>query len=390
MFNIKNFLKLDSLGGPLLVVSTILALVLANSPFSHFYSGFFDTKLAIIFGTVSINKPLLLWVNDGLMAIFFLLVGLELKREFVQGELSERSQIVLPLLGAVGGFCVPALIYAVINYNNPNTMSGWAIPSATDIAFALGVLSLLGDKVPLSLKVLLTSMAIIDDLAAILVIGLFYSGDLSTIALGSSAVTALFLLLINRMGVLKLGPYLFLGLVLWVCVLKSGVHATLAGVIVAFAIPIKSKALGENYSPLIKLEHALHPWVTYRILPLFAFANAGVPLLGISSETIFNEVSLGIAAGLILGKQLGVFGCIFLAVKFGFSRLPNDICLKCVYGISLLTGIGFTMSLFIGSLAFEHGDFDYLNSVRISVLSSSFICAVLGYCILSSILKNSD
>lgn len=377
---LKNFLKLESTAGILLVLSAVLALIVSNSPLQELYRHLLDVPLSIALGELSINKPLLLWINDGLMAVFFLLVGLEVKREFLEGELSSGDQVILPAVAGLGGFVVPAAIYVAINWNSPETMEGWAIPAATDIAFALGVLTLLGSRVPLSLKVFLTTIAIFDDLAAILVIAVFYTQDLSVMALTWGAVGVAGLVLLNLAGVTRVSAYMLVGVFVWTCVLKSGVHATLAGIAVAMAIPLKSAS--DQHSPLTHLEHTLHPWVAYAILPVFAFANAGVSFSGISSEVLFGQVSIGIALGLFVGKQLGVFGPVWLMVKLGLARLPDGANWASVYGVALLAGIGFTMSLFIGSLAFERGQFDYLAATRVGVLAGSIVSAVAGYLLL--------
>jgi NhaA family Na+:H+ antiporter len=377
---LRSFLKLESSAGFLLIFATAAALLVSNSPLFPYYRQLLDVPLAISLGNLAVDKPLLLWINDGLMAIFFLLIGLEVKREVVDGQLSSVEQVILPAAAAIGGFLVPALIYAVINRGSPETLGGWAIPAATDIAFALGVLTMLGSRVPLSLKVFLTTIAIFDDIAAIVVIALFYTQDLSLTALGLAAAGGLALLVLNRAGVTRISPYILVGVFVWVCVLKSGVHATLAGFAVALAIPIRSSQ-GES-SPLRQLEHTLHPWVAYAILPLFAFANAGVPFAGTNAEILFGPVAVGIVCGLFIGKQLGVFTTVWLLVRLKWARLPDGASFLSVYGVALLTGIGFTMSLFIGSLAFEHGNFDNLAATRVGVLAASVLSAVAGYLVL--------
>jgi Na+:H+ antiporter, NhaA family len=382
---LTRFLKLESSAGLVLVMATVTALLVSNSPLLPLYQYILAVPLSISLGELAVAKPLLLWINDGLMAIFFLLIGLEVKREILEGELSSAPQIVLPAVAGLGGFVLPAAIYSAINWHSPQTLAGWAIPAATDIAFALGVLAVLGSRVPLSLKVFLTTIAIFDDLAAIIVIALFYTSDLSLTALvlATAGIVALFAL--NRAGVKRISPYVLVGMFVWVCVLKSGVHATLAGIAIAFAIPIGGQA-GQP-SPLKHLEHTLHPWVAFLILPIFAFANAGIPISGISADSLFGPVSLGIAAGLFFGKQFGVFTATWLMVRFGWARLPDGANWLSVYGIALLTGIGFTMSLFIGSLAFERGEFDYLAATRIAVLVASLMSALAGYLVLKSSLQ---
>lgn len=381
---LQEFLRLESSGGIVLMLAAMLAILISNTDLNNLYTALLDTRFAIVIGDLELDKPLLLWINDGLMAIFFFLIGLELKREVVAGQLSSREQIVLPLIGAVGGFVLPALIYAAFNYRNPEALNGWAIPSATDIAFALGVLALLGSRVPLALKIFLTTLAIIDDLAAILVIAFFYSGDLTISAMGFAGFGLIILVGMNLIGVTRKAPYILLGIAIWICVLKSGVHATLAGVLVAFTIPMRGKAKPDKdqYSPLREIEHDLHPWVAFGVLPIFAFANAGVDMRGLDIGAIFNSVSLGILAGLLLGKTIGVFGLTRLAVGFGWVKLPDNVNWAQMFGVSILTGIGFTMSLFIATLAFEHGPFDYLQATRVGVLVASVLAATIGSVVL--------
>ena len=381
----REFLRLESAGGILLVVSTVLAMILANSPLLGAYQALLDTPVQIRVGALDIDKPLLLWINDGLMAVFFFLIGLELKRELAEGELSHPSKLVLPGLGALGGMAVPAIIYAICNWGNSTAMQGWAIPAATDIAFALGILTLLGNRVPLSLKVFLVSLAIVDDIGAIVIIALFYTAQLSLSALVIALVSLVGLFVLNRRGVEKFTPYLLVGLILWVAVLKSGVHATLAGVALAAFIPIKTKA--EGGKPLLKvLEHDLHSTVAFVILPVFALANAGVPLAGFTLAALFSSVPLGIMLGLTLGKFIGVFGLSFLGIKMGWTKLPEGMSWGSLAGVSVLCGVGFTMSLFIGSLAFEGGGLPYDGSERLGVLLGSGVSAVVGYLILHRLL----
>ncbi|KTC19594.1 Na+/H+ antiporter NhaA [Pseudomonas viridiflava] len=373
---ITRFFQLEAAGGLLLIAAAALALIINNSPLSWLYNAFLETPVEARIGALQIAKPLLLWINDGLMALFFLVIGLEVKREVLEGHLSKPSQIVLPGAAAIGGMVVPALIYVALNTGNAEALNGWAIPMATDIAFALGVLALLGKRVPVSLKLFLMTLAIIDDLGAIIVIALVYSGELSQLSLILAAVSIIALIAMNRSGVSRLAPYLLVGLVLWVCVLKSGVHATLAGVVLAFCIPLRTSS---KASPLLTLEHGLHPWVAYGILPLFAFANAGVSLAGVTMESFTHSVPLGIAAGLLLGKTLGVFGLTWLAVKTRMASLPKEANWGHVLGVSILCGIGFTMSLFVGSLAFEPGVSAYAGEDRMGILTGSILSAIIGY-----------
>lgn len=381
---LARFFQLESASGLLLIAAAVLAMLISNSPFAHLYSSLLDVPVAVQIGALKIAKPLLLWINDGLMAIFFLLVGLELKREVVYGQLATPSQIILPGAAAIGGMLVPALVYVWFNHGDSEAMRGWAIPMATDIAFALGVLALLGSRVPTSLKLFLMTLAIIDDLGAIIVIALFYSSELSSLSLMLAGAALIGLFALNRMGVRQLGPYLLLGLFLWVCVLKSGVHATLAGVALAFFIPVK----GDNpeHSPLATLEHALHGWVAFGILPLFAFANAGVSLEGMNLQSFLQPVPLGIAAGLLLGKTVGVLGLTAIAVFTRMARLPEGANWGQLLGVAVLCGIGFTMSLFVGSLAFTPDVSPYAGQDRMGILTGSLLAAVLGYviCRLSS------
>jgi NhaA family Na+:H+ antiporter len=374
-----RFFQLEAASGLLLIAAAVLALIINNSPLSYLYSGLLDVPVAVQIGALNIAKPLLLWINDGLMALFFLLIGLEVKREVVDGHLSKPSQVILPATAAVGGMVVPALIYWFINRDNPAAVAGWAIPTATDIAFALGVLALLGKRVPVSLKLFLMTLAIIDDLGAIIVIALFYSGTLSSVSLLLAAACLVVLIAMNRLGVVKLGPYMVIGLILWVCVLKSGVHATLAGVALALCIPLRTR--NAETSPLLALEHALHPWVAYAILPLFAFANAGVSLAGMTVESFTHPVPMGIAVGLLLGKTVGVFGLTWLAVKLRLAALPAGAGWGQILGVAILCGIGFTMSLFVGSLAFSPGSSEYAGMDRMGILTGSFFAAVIGYAV---------
>ncbi|MCU1732090.1 MULTISPECIES: Na+/H+ antiporter NhaA [unclassified Pseudomonas] len=372
-----RFFQLEAASGLLLIAAAVLALIINNSPLSWLYSGLLEVPVAVQVGALNIAKPLLLWINDGLMALFFLLIGLEVKREVLEGQLSKPSQVVLPAAAAVGGMVVPALIYWFLNRDNPAAIAGWAIPTATDIAFALGVLALLGKRVPASLKLFLMTLAIIDDLGAIIIIALFYSGSLSSLSLMLAAACLLVLIAMNRLGVVKLGPYMVVGLILWVCVLKSGVHATLAGVTLALCIPLRTR--NAETSPLRSLEHALHPWVAYGILPLFAFANAGVSLAGVTLESFTHTVPMGIALGLLAGKTIGVFGLTWIAIKLGMAALPSGANWGQVLGVAILCGIGFTMSLFVGSLAFMPGSSEYAGMDRMGILTGSLFAALIGY-----------
>jgi len=376
LVKIRDFLKMEDSGGIVLVVAAILAMIFANSGLGGVYSGFLDTPVAVKVGALEIAKPLLLWINDGLMAIFFLLVGLEIKREVLVGELSTRDQIILPTVAAIGGMAAPAAIYVLFNLGDPEAMNGWAIPAATDIAFALGVLALLGSRVPLALKVFLTALAIIDDLGAIVIIALFYTADLSLVSLAFGGVFLAGLIALNILGVTKMAFYWLLGVGLWICVLKSGVHATLAGVAIALCVPLKAG----GKEPLYDVEHSLHSWVAFGILPLFAFANAGVNLTGLSLDDFLGPIPLGIALGLFLGKQIGVVGLSYLAVKAGLAKLPNAITWAGFYGVALLAGIGFTMSLFIGTLAFTGQG--YAADVRLGVLGGSILSGLVGFLVL--------
>ncbi len=385
---LREFLKLESASGIILVGAAVLALIINNSPLSSLYDLFLNTPVEIRIGALYIGKPLLLWINDGLMAIFFLLIGLEVKREILDGQLSSLSQVALPGFAAVGGMAIPALIYIFFNLGNSETLSGWAIPAATDIAFALGILALLGSRVPLSLKLFLLTLAIIDDLGAIVIIAIFYSGDLSTTSLILAGVSIAVLIAMNLLGVRRIAAYVVVGVILWICVLKSGVHATLAGVVIAFAIPLRTNE--DEPCPLREMEHSLHPWIAFGIMPIFAFANAGVSLQGMSFKTLFEPIPIGIALGLIIGKQIGVFGFSYAAVKLGLAKLPSDINWRMIYGTSILCGIGFTMSLFISTLAYESSMGEYAISARIGILVGSFISAIGGYIILKTSLKKDN
>lgn len=378
--SIRDFLRLETAGGTVLVGAAVAALIVANSSLSGFYSSFLALPVEIRIGTFEIAKPLLLWINDGLMAVFFLLIGLELKRELLEGQLSDRSQIILPAFGALGGMLIPALIYLWINRGDPVAVQGWAIPAATDIAFALAIIALLGKRVPLSLRIFLVSVAIFDDIGAIAIIALFYTSELSLFALPFALACIPVLIYLNRKGVLEIAPYLLVGVVMWAAVLKSGVHATLAGVLLAFFIPIRDSE--KERSPLHELEHDLHTAVAFGILPIFAFANAGISLTGVSWENLMHPVPLGILAGLFFGKQIGVFAFCWLSVRLGIARLPTDLSWFHLYGTALLCGVGFTMSLFIGSLAFEATGVNLLFNERLGIITGSLLSGACGYLVL--------
>jgi len=379
---LEEFIKKESSAGVLLIFVTIFALLLQNSGLSGAYSSFLHTHVEIRFGDFQIAKPLLLWVNDGLMAVFFFLIGLEVKREVIEGHLSSMSQIALPGMAAIGGMVVPALVFIAFNQGESFAMRGWAIPTATDIAFALGVLSLLGNRVPISLKIFLMALAIIDDLGAIIIIALFYSSELSTASIMIAFMALVVLFVMNRLKVAKKAAYILVGIVLWVSVLKSGVHATLAGVALAFMIPLNSVgANGKSFSLSKEMEHDLHYWVAFMILPLFAFVNAGVDLRGISIEEMFTPVPLGIMFGLFIGKQVGVFGFSWLAIKAGIAKLPDGGNWRQLYGVSILTGIGFTMSLFIDSLAYNDTQI-YHYADKLAILLGSLLSGIVGYLVL--------
>jgi len=384
--DLKEFQNLESSSGIVLVAAAALALVIANSPIDHLYERFLSLRLVVSIEDLAIAKPLLLWINDGLMAVFFFLIGLEVKREVLEGELRQPAQILLPAVAAAGGFAVPAMVYLAFNWHDPTAASGWAIPAATDIAFALGVLALLGSRVPVALKVFLTSLAIFDDIAAIVVIAIFYTLDLSTLALALATAGYVVIFAMNRLGVVSVAAYILVGAFIWVCVLKSGVHATLAGFVVALAIPMRSEKEAYEGSPLRHLEHTLHPWVAFMILPLFAFANAGVSFRGLTPGSLVDSVSIGIAAGLFIGKQVGVMTAAWLAIRLGLARLPEGATWASLYGVALLTGIGFTMSLFIGTLAFEAAGPIYDAQIRAAVLIGSITSALAGFLLLRATL----
>ena len=375
----KWFFKLEAASGLILLISAIIALIISNSSFSELYFGILEKYIFIGFNNFGLKLSILHWINDALMAIFFFFVTLEIKREFIQGELSNFKQATLPIIAAVGGMLVPALIYIFINFNNSETLNGWAIPSATDIAFSIGVLSLLGSRVPISLKVFLTALAIIDDLGAIIIIAFFYTGNLSLSNLGFLIIVLIVLIILNRQGVIKFLPYLFLGLLLWYFTHESGVHATIAGVLLACTIPHRKKE--HDFSLLVKIEHTISPYVVYFIMPIFAFANAGVSLEGLSFSSFTSPVPLGILLGLFIGKQFGVFIFSYTSIKLGFAQMPTNSNWFNLYGVGILTGIGFTMSLFVGNLAFVENT-QYMDGVKIGVLSGSLLSTLFGYFLL--------
>ena len=372
----KWFFKLEAASGLILLVSAIFALIISNSSISSLYFETLDKYIFIGLNNFGLKLSILHWINDVLMAIFFFFVTLEIKREFIQGELSSIKQAILPIIAAVGGMLFPALIYVYVNFGNPETLNGWAIPSATDIAFSLGVLSLLGSRVPISLKVFLTALAIIDDLGAIVIIAFFYSGDLSVFNLSLMLISFVGLLTLNKFGVKIFIPYLIIGILLWHFTHESGIHSTISGVLLACTIPHRKKE--KDFSLLIKLEHAISPYVAFGIMPLFAFANAGVSLDGISFSSLLLPVPLGILLGLFIGKQLGVFLFSYVSIKLGFAQMPNNSNWIELYGVGILTGIGFTMSLFVGNLAFIENT-HYIDGVKLGVLSGSLLSVLFGY-----------
>jgi len=379
----RKFIKLEAAGGIVLLIAATLAMVLKNSAFGDVYAAFLDTPGVIQIGALEIAKPLFLWVNDGLMAVFFFMIGMEVKREVMIGELSELSQIALPAIAGIGGIVIPAGLYYLITMDDPVAIQGWAIPTATDIAFALGLLALVGPGVPVTLKLFLMTLAIIDDLGAIIIIALFYTSELSTTSLTVAAGAIGWLFILKWRGVQTTAPYILVGIILWVAVLKSGVHATLAGVILGFFIPLKATDPdGEEHSPLDQMIHELHPIVAFGILPLFAFVNAGVNLEGMSWTTLLTGIPLAITVGLFIGKQVGVFGFTWLAIKLGMAKLPTDTNWGQIYGVSILCGVGFTMSLFVGSLAFEESGLGYSRPDRLGIIVGSLASGLLGFIVL--------
>jgi len=384
---ISDFIKFESSSGIILFFAAALALVFANTPWHTYYDLLLDTPVEIRIGALIIAKPLLLWINDGLMAVFFFLVGLELKRELIEGELSDKRNIILPGLGAIGGMAAPALIYVYFNAGDSFAIDGWAIPAATDIAFALGVLALLGSRVPPSIKIFLTSLAIFDDIGAIIIIAIFYTAKISVTALVVVACCILILIILSRMRIEAMSIYILLGVIMWAAMLKSGVHATLSGIVLAMFIPLKSK-IKKNYSPLKEMEHELHHVVGFIVLPVFAFANAGISFSGVGIEQLLHSVPIGIALGLFLGKQFGIFGICWLAIRLNLAKLPSGMTWSSLYGTAALCGIGFTMSLFIGSLAFEESGINKLFDERLGIIIGSIASGITGYLILKVSLRS--
>ena len=383
---INNFLKLESAGGILLIFASIIAMVLANTSLDQYYQLLLSTPVEVRVGGLEIAKPLLLWINDGLMAVFFFLVGLELKRELLEGELSDKRNIILPGVGAIGGMVIPAAIYLYFNGSDEVAVKGWAIPAATDIAFALGVLTLLGSRVPISIKIFLTSLAIFDDIGAIIIIAIFYTSKISITALVVVAICIPILAFMNKRNLLSKSPYILIGIIMWIATLKSGVHATLAGVILAMFIPLRSNT-DPNVSPLKSMEHDLHSVVAFFVLPIFAFANAGISLSNVGIDQLFHSVPVGIALGLFVGKQVGIFGICWLFIKLKLAQLPPGMNWGALYGTSALCGIGFTMSLFVGSLAFEETGVNLLFDERLGIIVGSLASGVVGFIILKMSLK---
>jgi len=377
---VYRFFQSDAAPGIVLIAVAAITIILANTRLEPSVEGFLATKLTLSFGELGLSKPLVLWINDGLMAVFFLLVGLEIKREALEGALSQPSQIAMPIVAAAGGMIAPAAVYAALNWSDATALRGWAIPAATDIAFSIGVLAVLGRRVPLALKLFLTTLAIVDDLGAIIIIAAFYTSELSGTALILAGVCVVAMVALNIAGVRKAGPYLLIGVALWVCVLKSGVHATLAGVVTALCLPLRGGDEAPEDRAFIHLEHGLQPWVAFFIMPVFAFANAGVSFAGLTAAHLVEPVTLGIAAGLFIGKQVGVFGAAALFIRLGFAAMPANGTWMKLYGVSLCAGIGFTMSLFIGTLAWD--DPAYAAPLRIGVLAGSILSALLGYAVL--------
>lgn len=383
---IEKFFQMEASGGIILIAAAVLAMIFANTALSGIYQSLLTTPVQVQVGNLDIDKPLLLWINDGLMAVFFFLVGLELKRELIEGELSDKRNIILPGVGAIGGMAAPALIYLYFNFNDPAAVSGWAIPAATDIAFALGVLALLGSRVPISIKIFLTSLAIFDDIGAIIIIAIFYTSQISLGALIVVGLCIPVLYVLNKKDVLSKAPYILVGIVMWVATLKSGVHATLAGVVLAMFIPL-STPKNPSVSMLKTMEHRLHTVVAFVILPVFAFANAGINFRDMGSEQVFHNVTIGIALGLFFGKQIGIFGLCWIFLKLKLVTLPKGMNTASLYGTSALCGIGFTMSLFIGSLAFDHGAAPLFDE-RLGIIMGSLASGIVGFFCLRFALDN--
>jgi NhaA family Na+:H+ antiporter len=380
-----DFLKKESSGGIILILTAFVAIVAANSPLESYYRLLLSTSVEVRVGTFEIAKPLLLWINDGLMAIFFFLIGLEIKRELIEGDLSDRKNIILPGVGAVGGMCVPAAIYVFFNADDPVGLQGWAIPAATDIAFALGILALLGSRVPVSLKIFLTSLAIFDDVGAIIIIALFYTAGISAGAIFVVVACMFVLYILNKSGVISKSLYILIGVIMWIATLKSGIHATLAGIVLAMFIPLKDKE--KKSSPLKELEHDLHYLVAFFVLPVFAFANAGIALGGVTLNQVLHGVPAGIAAGLFFGKPIGIFGLCWLAIKLKLARLPAGVNFLGLYGVGTLCGVGFTMSFFIGSLAFEQTGVNQLFDERLGIITGSIASGIVGFFLIRSSLN---
>lgn len=382
----RNFAKLEASSGIALFVGTVLAISFSNSPWHSLYHAFFNSPLSFNLGPIHIGKPLLLWINDGLMSLFFFLIGMEIKREMMVGELNSLKKSILPAIAAIGGMLVPACIFIVLNRADSQMLAGWAIPTATDIAFSLAILSLLGKKIPLGLKIFLMALAIFDDIGAIIIIAIFYTGNLSLLFLLIALFFSGVLWLMNRLGVVRFELYMLVGGLLWLCVLESGVHATLAGIVAAFAIPLRDPK-NPKHSPLRNLEGYLHPWVAFGILPLFAFANAGISFYSITLSEILAPLPLGIALGLFLGKQMGITGATLLAARFKWAELPHGVRALGIYGVSLVAGVGFTMSLFIGGLAFGYEEGGPFAQVRLGVLVGSLLAGLTGFLLLRYIYR---
>lgn len=376
---IQKFISLEAASGVFLLLALFIALIIANSPLDQSYQQLLDTKITLTFGPFELSKPALLWVNEGLMAIFFMLLALEIKREFIEGELSQLTQVTLPFVGAIGGIGVPILIFALFNHGNSFEMRGWPIPTTTDVAFMLGIVALLGPRVPTSLKVTLVALSIVDDIVAIIIIAVSYSGALSWVSFAIGLSGVLLLILFNVSRVVRIAPYMIVGAIIWIAVLKSGIHATLAGVIVGLLMPLKNARHPER-SPLRTLERLLHPWVAYGVLPIFVLFNGAVPFAGFNVSEFARPLALGISLGLFLGKSLGVFACCWLAIKLGLARLPSQSNYRQLLGVSALTGIGFTMSLFLSALAFANTEYENLS--RQAVLLGSLCACVFGVCLL--------